>query len=574
MKQTIAAYITQLLYQAGVRRIWGVTGDSLNGINDSLQAQGNIQWLGTRHEEVAAFAAGAEAEVTGQLAVCAGSCGPGNMHLINGLYNCYRNRVPVLAIASDIPSSEVGSHYFQETDPKALFQECSVFCQVLSHPEQMPELLEAAIRQAILKRGVSVLVLPGDVALASMPANIPIKWQAPVLPVVQPDASVVQDCANLLSRERKCVILCGAGCAGAHKDVIALAEKLKAPIVHALRGKEHIEYDNPYDIGMTGLIGFSSGYYAMDSADAVILLGTGFPFRLFYPKGAKVIQVDNQPDALGRHVQLDIGVVSDVQTFIQALLPQLTAKSDDAFLRKCTAHFRKARAGLDALADITPDSRLIHPQTLNALISDKADADAIFTCDVGTPTLWAARYLQMNGQRRLIGSFNHGSMANALAQAIGAQAVDKNRQVIAMCGDGGFSMLMGDLLTLKPYQLPVKVVVLNNSSLAFVAMEMEADGFISDATNLSNPSFADIATACGITGIKVSDPHQLSAAIDELLAVDGPALLEVMSNKFELSMPPKISFAQGKGFGLYMLRAIYNGKGNDLIQLTQSNLFR
>ncbi|PSV01356.1 ubiquinone-dependent pyruvate dehydrogenase [Photobacterium leiognathi subsp. mandapamensis] len=575
MKQTIARYITRFLSQAGVERIWGVTGDSLNGISDSIRAEGKIRWMGTRHEEVAAFAAGAEAELTGKLAVCAGSCGPGNMHLINGLYNCYRNRVPVLAIASDIPSSELGSHYFQETDPKALYKECSVFCETLTHPEQMPQLLETAMRQSILKQGVSVIVLPGDIALQNMPSNADLKrWQQPLLPVIAPEATLVTAAADLLQHSAKCVIMAGAGCKFAHDEVVTLAKTLKAPIVHALRGKEYLEHHNPYDIGMTGLIGFSSGYHALEQADTVILLGTGFPFRAFYPAKAKIIQIDIDPASIGRHTQVDLGIVTDVKVFVEQLLAQLTEKTDEDFLNTCLAHYKKTRKDFDVLTQVKQGKTLIHPQTLNKLISEKAAEDAIFTCDVGTPTLWAARYLQLNGQRRLIGSFSHGSMANAMAQAIGIQAAAPECQVIAMCGDGGFSMLMGDLLTLKPYKLPLKIVVLNNSSLGFVAMEMKAAGLLSDSTDLVNPSFAAIAEACGITGIKVDDVTKLPEAIDELLATEGPALLEVISNKDELMMPPTIELKQAAGFGLYMLKAMFNKHGNQLIDVVKSDALR
>ncbi|HIF9190082.1 TPA: ubiquinone-dependent pyruvate dehydrogenase [Photobacterium damselae] len=570
----IAQYMVKLLSEAGVKRIWGVTGDSLNGISDSLRAEGSIEWIGTRHEEVAAFAAGAEAELTGELAVCAGSCGPGNMHLINGLYNCYRNKVPVLAIASDIPSSEIGTHYFQETDPTRLFKECSVFCEKLTTPEQMPQLMETAMRQAILKRGVSVIVVPGDVALLDMPKNTAIKWRRPTLPLTMPIISELNQCAQILNQSVKTVLFCGAGTKDSHKQVIELAEKLKAPIVHALRGKEHIEYDNPFDVGMTGLIGFSSGYHAMENADVVLLVGTSFPFRPFYPKGAKIVQIDNDSSAIGRHTQIDLGIVADVQPTLSALLPLLDENHNTEFLNKCVEHYQKTRKELDNLAEVKPKSALIHPQTLSKVISEKAHQDAVFTCDVGTPTLWAARYLKMNGHRRLLGSFNHGSMANAMAQAIGAQAVDKDRQVIAMCGDGGFSMLMGDLLTLAPYQLPVKIVILNNSALGFVDMEMKAAGFVSNATDLHNPSFAAIANACGIKGIKVSEPKKLNEAVDELLAHQGPALLEVITDKHELSMPPKIQLAQEKGFAIYMLKALFNGYGDELVEVAKTNLLR
>ncbi|WP_409422617.1 ubiquinone-dependent pyruvate dehydrogenase [Pseudaeromonas sp. ZJS20] len=574
MSQSIAYFISDTLSRAGVRRIWGVTGDSLNGISDSLRKLGTIDWLGTRHEETAAFAAGAEAQLTGELAVCAGSCGPGNLHLINGLFDCHRNRVPVLAIAAHIPSAEIGTHYFQETHPQELFKECSCYCELVSNPEQMPYLLETAMRQAILHRDVSVLVLPGDVALRPMPEGISPRWSLPRPAYYLPQEADLDQLAAQLNDGGKVTLLCGAGCAGAHDEVVALAERLQAPVVHALRGKEYLEYDNPYDVGMTGLIGFASGYHAMGRADTLLLLGTSFPYRAFYPDKARILQIDQDPAALGRHTQIDLGVLGDIKTTLTALLPRLKAGRNDAHLRQCQSHYQNARRDLDALANGKTNHDLIHPQYLARLISEQAGPQTVFSCDVGTPTVWAARYLQMNGQRRLLGSFNHGSMANALAQAMGAQAVDRQRQVVALCGDGGFSMLMGDLLSLRQLQLPVKVVVFNNRSLGFVAMEMKAGGYLSDDTDLDNPSFAAIAEACGVKGIQVTDAEALPAALAETLAHPGPVVLEVNTAKQELAMPPQIKLEHAKGFSLYMMKAIINGRGDELVELSKTNWLR
>ncbi len=562
MTEIIAHYIARMLASAGVERIWGVTGDSLNGLSDSLHRLNQIRWMGTRHEEVAAFAAGAEAHLTGKLAVCAGSCGPGNLHLINGLFDCQRNHVPVLAIAAHIPSSEIGSGYFQETHPQELFRECSVFCEMLSNPAQMPQLLDVAMRTAIAKKGVSVLVLPGDVALRPMPDGVRAAWNVPRPATLLPDAADLQSLVDLLNGGKNITLMCGAGCAEAHDEVVAFARTLQAPIVHALRGKEYVEYDNPYDVGMTGLIGFSSGYHAMESADLLVLLGTGFPYRAFYPASATTVQIDIRAEALGAHTQVDLGLLGDVKATLQAILPRLTAKTDRSYLDAALAHYQKARKGLDDLAVPGRSGDLIHPQYLARLISEKAADDAVFTCDVGTPTVWAARYLTMNGKRRLLGSFSHGSMANAMPQAIGAQAVDPTRQVIALCGDGGFSMLMGDILTLRQLELPVKIVIVHNRSLGFVAMEMKAGGYLSDDTDLNDPDFVKVAEAIGIKGRRVEDPAQLAAAIDDMLAEPGPMLLDVMTAKQELVMPPQINLEQAKGFSLYMMRAIINGRGD------------
>ncbi|PLR40250.1 ubiquinone-dependent pyruvate dehydrogenase [Chimaeribacter coloradensis] len=573
MKQTVAGLLAKTLEKAGVKRIWGVTGDSLNGLNDSLNRMETIEWIGTRHEEVAAFAAGAEAQLTGELAVCAGSCGPGNLHLINGLYDCQRSHAPVLAIAAHIPSSEIGSGYFQETHPTELFRECSHYCELVSNPEQLPQVLEIAMRKAILNRGVSVIVLPGDVALKPAPEEARMAWNAPQVPLMLPNITELETLAEVLNRSKNITLMCGSGCAGAHDEVVQLAETLKAPIVHAMRGKEHLEWDNPYDVGMTGLIGFSSGYQAMMNADTVVLLGTQFPYRAFYPTDATIIQIDINPGSIGAHCSVDLALMGDIHTTLTALLPKLTVKEDRRFLDKALAHYRSARKDLDALAVPTP-GKPIHPQYLTQQLSRHATEDAIFTCDVGTPTVWAARYLQMNGKRRLLGSFNHGSMANAMPQAIGAQATAPEKQVIALCGDGGFAMLMGDFLTLAQKKLPVKVVVFNNSSLGFVAMEMKAGGYLTDGTELENPDFAGIAQACGVKGIRVTDATKLDAAIEEALAHPGPVLLDVITATQELAMPPAIKFEQAKGFSLYMLRAIINGRGDEVMELAKENLLR
>ncbi len=574
MSNSIAYFIADTLRQAGVERIWGVTGDSLNGISDSLRKIGSIEWLGTRHEEVAAFAAGAEAHITGKLSVCAGSCGPGNMHLINGLYDCHRNKVPVLAIAAHIPSSEIGTNYFQETHPQELFKECSVFCELVSNPEQMPFILETAMRQAILHNDVAVLVLPGDVALKAMPEGVKPKWSLPKPAFYTPELADLEQLADSLNHSSKVTLLCGAGTKDAHDQVVALAAKLQAPIVHAMRGKEYLEYDNPYDVGMTGLIGFASGYHAMEQADTLLLIGTSFPYRAFYPEKAKIVQIDHNPASLGRHAQIDFGVVGDTKTTLQKLLPLIHTGRSDKHLKSCLANYQSARKDLDDLASGKTSHNLIHPQYLARLVSEHAAKDAIFTCDVGTPTVWAARYLAMNGKRRLIGSFNHGSMANAMSQAMGAQAVDRERQVIAMCGDGGFSMLMGDLLSLKQLNLPIKIVVFNNRSLGFVAMEMKAGGYLSDDTDLDNPSFANIANACGIKGIHVSDPEALPGALAETVNYPGPVVLEVDTAKQELAMPPQIKMEHAKGFSLYMMKAIINGRGDEIVELSKTNWLR
>jgi len=574
MKQTIADLLIDALVRAGVKRIYGIVGDSLNAVLDSIRRSKKIQWIGVRHEEVAAFAAGADSLLSGSIAVCAGSSGPGNLHLINGLYDCHRSRIPVLAIAAHIPSNEIGSEYFQQTNPQELYRECSVFSEVLTRPEQMPRMVTIAMQHAISRKDVSVLVLPGDVAALPDDESVPKEVIHVTHPVVRPSDEEIKKLSEYLNKGERITLLCGAGCEGAHDELMALCDRLKAPMVIALRGKEHLEYDNPYSVGLTGLIGYSSGFHAMMDCDVLLMLGTDFPYRQFFPKEADILQVDIRAEHLGRRANLTMGVCGDVKETVEALLPHVNEKTDDRHLRKYVAHYQKVRRSLDALADGKPGRKPIHPQFLTKVVSDHAKEDAVFTCDVGTPTLWAARYLKMNGKRRLLGSFNHGTMANAMPQAIGAQCADPKRQVIALCGDGGLSMLMGDLLTIHQYQLPIKIVVFNNSALSFVELEMKAAGYLETGTELVNPNFASVAQAIGITGIRVEDPGDLDAAVDRAFTMDGPVLLDVLVNRQELSLPPKINFEQAHGFTLWMLKAVLNGEGSKLVQLARTNLLR
>jgi pyruvate dehydrogenase (quinone) len=574
---TVADQFVETLRVAGVKRIYGIVGDSLNGLTDAIRRQGEIEWIHVRHEEVAAFAAGAEAHLTGEIAVCAGSCGPGNLHLINGLFDCHRSRVPVLAIAAHIPSAEIGSGFFQETHPQTLFQECSHYCEFVSAANQMPRVLEVAIREAVGRRGVSVVVIPGDIALQPASAVPLLKPEAlQQLPVVTPPRDDLNRLAALLNANDRITILCGSGCRGAHDELLALGERLKSPMVHALRGKEHVEWDNPYDVGMTGLIGFASGYYAMQDCDALLMLGTDFPYRQFYPKGngVRVAQVDVRAENIGRRVPVDLGVVGDVRATLTGLLPLLKPKRDGSHLARAQQHYAKSRKGLDDLARGTPGKRLIHPQQIAKTISDLAAEDAVFTCDVGLPTVWAARYLAMNGKRRLLGSFWHGSMANAMAQAIGAQAAYPGRQVVSLSGDGGFSMLMGDFLTLAQHELPVKVVVFNNGTLGFVELEQKSTGFLDFGVGFKNPNFASMAEAVGIRGIRLEDAGEVKDGIAAALAHDGPVLVDAVVNRTELAMPPSVTLEMAKGFTLFMVQAVMTGRADEIIDLAKTNLWR
>jgi len=573
-RKNVADLLVDVLAETGVPRIYGVSGDSLNGVTDSIRASKRIQWIHVRHEETAAFAAGAEAHLTGRLAVCAGSCGPGNLHLINGLYDCHRSRVPVLAIAAQIPSNEIGSGYFQETHPEHLFAQCSHYCELISQPEQMPRVLEIAIQTAISRRGVAVVTLPGDIGFRDAVERGPRLHFAEPKPTVCPSDNEISELARILNDSKKTTIFAGAGCAGAHEELIALAATLKAPVVHALRGKEFVEYDNPFDVGMTGLLGFSSGYHAMMNCDTVLMLGTDFPYQQFYPEDATIIQVDIRGEQIGRRTKVDLGLIGDVKTTLTALIPKLQAKNNATHLNHSLEHYREARKGLDDLATGQPGRKPIHPQYVAKMLDELTGKDAIFTCDVGTPTIWAARYLKMNGKRRLLGSFNHGSMANALPQAIGAQVSHPGRQVIALSGDGGLAMLMGDLLSLRQLQLPVKMIVFKNDSLAFVELEMKAAGIVDFGTDLHNPSFAKMAEAAGVLGVTAETPEQVAPMIAQALQHDGPALVEVPVSRQELSMPPTITVDQAKGFSLFMLRAVLSGRGDEIVDLARVNVFR
>jgi pyruvate dehydrogenase (quinone) len=573
MANSTADLMAEVLSQAGVRRIYGVVGDSLNGFTDALRRRGDIDWVHVRHEEGAAFAAGAEAHLTGQLAVCAGSCGPGNLHLINGLFDCQRSGVPVLAIAAHIPSTEIGIDYFQATHPESLFRECSYYVELVSNPQQMLQILTRAMRVAVARRGVAVVVIPGDVALSPAVGRAP-KWTIPAPPVIRPRDDDLQALADMLNGAGRVTLLCGAGCAGAHDRVVALADTLKAPIVHPLRGKEHVEYDNPYDVGMTGLVGFASGYRAMKRCDMLLMLGTDFPYRQFFPEQAQVAQIDLRPEALGNRCPLDLGLIGSVADTLDALLPLLEIKKDASHLEEALSDYRKARRDLDSLAESRGTSTRIHPQYVTRVVSDLAAEDAVFTCDVGSPIAWTARYLKVNGKRRIVGSFNHGSMANAMLHAIGAQSAFPDRQVVSFSGDGGFTMMMGEFVTLIQRDLPVKIILLNNGTLGFVELEMKANGFLDFGCDLKNPNFAAMANAMGIKGVRVERPQDLEAAVKEALAHPGPALVDVVSTRQELIMPPTTTFDEAHKFGVFTLKAVLDGRGGELIDLATTNLVR
>lgn len=572
---TVADHVIATFRASGIRRVYGLPGDSLNGFTDALRRSGEISWEHVRHEETAAFAAAADAALTGQLAVCAGSCGPGNLHLINGLFDAQRSRVPVLAVAAHIPRAEIGSEYFQETHPTELFRECSVYRELVSTAEMLPRVLHMAMRAAVEERGVAVVVIPGEIFLQKADAT---PWQSrPVVaatPVVRPDDAALRHAAWILNEAKAVTILGGAGVQGAHDELVRIAATLNAPVVHALRGKEFIEYENPFDVGMTGLLGFASGYKAIKEADTLLMLGTDFPYQQFYPDHATVIQVDIRGRHLGRRTPIDLGLVGTVADTLNALQPMLRQKIDTAHLDRSLRHYQKTRKTLDELAVNDRDRTPVRPEYVAGLVNQLAADDAVFTVDVGSPVVWAARYLTMNGRRRLIGSFNHGTMANALPHAIGAQTAFPQRQVVALAGDGGLTMLFGELFTLVQNQLPVKLVVFNNSSLNFVELEMKAAGIVNFGTGLRNPNFATVAQSLGVYGRRVERPDELGPALSDAFAVDGPAVVDVVTARQELSIPPAITAEQAKGFSLYAIRTILAGRTDELLDLVTTNVAR
>jgi len=569
---TIADSIIRTLKKSGVRRLYGVPGDSLNGLTDALRRDGDLQWAHVRNEEVGAFAAGAEAQLTGELAVCVGSCGPGNVHLINGLYDAGRSHAPVLAIAAQIPREEIGSGYFQETHPTQVFNECSVYAELVSCAEQFPVVFQQALQAAITRRGVAVMVVPGEIFME--------EWSGKdVLPVhtthsaVVPGEDELAAAAEVIGRAKRPAILAGAGCAGTHDELVAFAEAIKAPVVHSLRGKEWLEWDNPLTVGLTGLIGYDSGYRAMEHCDVLIMAGTDFPYRPFLPDGVPVVQLDVRGERIGRRVQVSHPLVGTVRDTLPLLQARITSSSDGSFADTIVKHHRRRRAKLDELAQPgKPGETPLHPQFVTATVDKLATDDAVFTCDVGTPTVWAARYVRMNGKRRLLGSFNHGSMANALAQAIGAAASYPGRQVVALAGDGGLAMLLGDLITLQQLHLPVKVMVYNNSALSFVELEMKQAGLVNFGTGLDNPDFAGIAEAIGLKGLRAERTSDVEDAVREAFEYDGPALVDLRVARQELSLPPKITLSQVKGFTLYATRTVLSGRGSEIVELARTNL--
>lgn len=579
---TVADQLVAQVVAAGAKHIYGIVGDSLNPVVDAVRrartAGENIQWVHVRHEEAAAFAAAAEAEITGDLAVCAGSCGPGNLHLINGLYDANRSRVPVLAIASHIPSAQIGTQYFQETHPDRLFVECSVFSEMISSAAQAPRVIRSAIHHAYGAPGVAVLTLPGDVADLEAPPAGTDTLTRPRKPRVVPAEADIAALAAAVDGAKKVTILAGAGVRGAHDDVIALADRIAAPVGHSLRGKEHIQYDNPFDVGMTGLLGYGALQAAMDEADLLVLLGTDFPYDQFLPADVRTVQVDIDPTRLGRRTRNDLAVVGDVGETVRALLPLVERKKSRRFLDQMLKKHEKAMGGVvGAYTKDVEHHRPIHPEYAAVVLDEEAAEDAVFTVDTGMGNVWAARYLTPNGRRRVIGSFLHGSMANAVPHAIGAALAARDsgaeqKHVVAIAGDGGLSMLLGELITLVHYDLPVKVILFDNATLGMVRLEMLVDGLPSYGTDSPAIDYAALGTALGIPSVRVEDPTQIRSALRQAFAHDGPALVDLVTDPRALSLPPKITRQQVSGFTAAMSKEILGGGMGEVMAMARSNL--
>jgi pyruvate dehydrogenase (quinone) len=572
-KRTVADQFIAILWAAGVRRIYGVVGDSLNPVVDAVRRHEGMDWVPVRHEEAGAFAAGAEAQLTGRLAACAGSCGPGNLHLINGLYDAHRSGAPVIALASHIPSHEIGTDYFQETHPTLVFQECSHYAELVAGPEQVARVTQIAVQHAIGQGGVGVVVLPGDIAAEPAEAEfLEHAYRLGQRPTARPSDDVLGELEDLVNGARRVTLFCGAGCAGAHEEIISLAARLNAPVGHTLRGKEWVQYDNPYDVGMTGLLGYGACYEAMHECDLLLLLGTDFPYVPFMPAGVRIAQVDIRRERLGRRSRLDLGVWGDVRETIRALLPLLPERPDTEFLDRMLARHRQLVARTAAHASEAVRQVPINPEYATAVLDELADDDAIFTVDTGMCNVWAARLIRATAGRRMLGSFVHGSMANALPQAIGAQLAFPGRQVISMSGDGGFSMLMGDFLTLVQERVPVKVMLYDNSSLGMVKLEMLAAGYQDFETTLEGFDYAAIAIAAGAVGIRVTDPNGVADGVRALLAADGPALLDVVTDPLTLAIPPRLRAEQVRGFALAMTRTVLDGGVAEAFQMARAGL--
>ncbi|WPO82917.1 thiamine pyrophosphate-binding protein [Chryseobacterium sp. JJR-5R] len=569
MAKNIAEQIVEMLENANVKRIYAVTGDSLNHLNMAVK-KSSIEWIHVRHEEVGAFAAAAEAELDG-FAVCAGSCGPGHIHLINGVYEAHRSHLPMLVIASTIPSEEMGTDYFQETNTIKLFDDCSHYNQMITRPEQVQRIMQTAIQHAISKKGVSVIGLPGDVSELDAEEAVTSNTIFKTNPVIRPSDEELRSLADLINRSEKVTLYCGIGAEKAGPEVIQLSKYLKAPVGYSFRGKMAIQPNNPNEVGLTGLLGLPSAYHAMHEADLLVLLGTDFPYQKFMPVKNKIVQIDESPERLGRRAKLEIGLTGDVKETIKALLPLLDEKKDVNFLNQQLEFYEKVKEDQMIYVKDPGTEDAIQPEFVTHTLDKLAKQDAIFTVDTGMCCVWGARYVTGTGERKMLGSFNHGSMANAMPMAIGAALAHPQKQVIAMCGDGGLSMLLGDMATIFQYKLPVKLIVFNNRSLGMVKLEMEVAGMPDNETDMVNPDFAMLAQVMGYPGKNVSKPEEVENAIRECLDHDGPYLLNIFTNRNALALPPKVELEQVLGMTKAMTQLMLGGKMEEALDTVKSN---
>lgn len=569
MAKNIAEQIVEMLENANVKRIYAVTGDSLNHLNMAVK-KSSIEWVHVRHEEVGAFAAAAEAELDG-FAVCAGSCGPGHIHLINGVYEAHRSHLPMLVIASTIPSEEMGTDYFQETNTIKLFDDCSHYNQMITRPEQVQRIMQTAIQHAISKKGVSVIGLPGDVSELDAEEAVTSNTIFKTNPVIRPSDEELRSLADLINRSEKVTLYCGIGAEKAGPEVIQLSKYLKAPVGYSFRGKMAIQPNNPNEVGLTGLLGLPSAYHAMHEADLLVLLGTDFPYQKFMPVKNKIVQIDESPERLGRRAKLELGLTGDVKETIKALLPLLDEKKDVNFLNQQLEFYEKVKEDQMIYVKDPGTEDAIQPEFVTHTLDKLAKQDAIFTVDTGMCCVWGARYITGTGERKMLGSFNHGSMANAMPMAIGAALAHPQKQVIAMCGDGGLSMLLGDMATIFQYKLPVKLIVFNNRSLGMVKLEMEVAGMPDNETDMVNPDFAMLAQVMGYPGKNVSKPEEVETAIRECLDHDGPYLLNIFTNRNALALPPKVELEQVLGMTKAMTQLMLGGKMEEALDTVKSN---
>jgi len=567
--RTVAQIIVETLAAAGARRCYGVPGDTLNHVTDAIR-ESDIRWVHVRHEEAGGFAAGADALLTGELALCAGSCGPGSLHFINGLFESHRNRAPVVLIASQIVRDELGFDFPQEVDFRPIYQTCSVFCEEIRTPAQARRMTAMAAQAALAKKGVAVLIVPADISSAKAPEEPPFAVHH-ARPVMRPADAELDHVAAAITRGKKIAIYGGSGCETAHGQVTALADRLQAPVAHTSRAKDFLEHNNPFNVGMTGIFGGEAGYHALMDCDTLLLLGCDFAWRQYYPDKATIIQVDIDGAHLGRRHPVDVGVVGDVEATIDALLPRIAQRNDRAFLDECLSHRAKTLED-QARHATTGKGGAIHPQYLTEVISRAAPANAIYTADGGSPMVWCLRHVAATGQNRTVISLSHGTMANAMPQALGAKAAFPDRTVISLSGDGGIAMLLGDLLTAVQENLPIKVAIFNNGALDFVEIEQKVEGLLEAYTDLINPDFARVAEAMGLWGRRVEQADQLEGAVRDWLAAPGPALLDVVTDRYELVMPPKVEAGQVAGMALYSAKAVLNGRGRDVVGIIRNLL--